>query len=100
MLGDHRPVVRPPRLVELAADIADAVQVRRVELADGGEGLGLSVGPEPVMAAAALDGVDRLQRMIQAQQVDLLHLLQHPPQLPLGRREVRVTILHVEPAPV
>jgi hypothetical protein len=52
------------------------------------------------MAAAALDGVDRLQRMVQAQQVDLLHLLQHPPQLPLGRGEVRIVILHVEPSPV
>jgi hypothetical protein len=33
--GDHRPVVRPQALVELAADGADAAQVRGVEFPDG-----------------------------------------------------------------
>ena len=98
--GDHRPAVRRPGLVELAADIADPAQVRRVELADGGDGLGQFLGQGLHIAAAALDGVDRPQRIIQPEQVDLLHLCQHPAQPPVGRGEILVTLLHVEPSPV
>ncbi len=100
VLGDHRPVVWLPRLVELTADVADAAQVRRVEVADGGHGLGQFADQELVVAAAALDGVDRLQRMVQAQQVDVLHLVQHPLQLPLGHGELRIAILYLKPSPV
>ena len=60
VLGDHRPVVRRQRLVKVAANVADAVQVRRVEVSHGGDSLGQNAGPEPVVAAAALDGVHRL----------------------------------------
>ena len=87
-------------LVELAADGADAAQVRGVEFPDGADRLGQHVGPQPVTVAAALDRVDRLQRMIEAQQVRLLQVVEHRGQLPLAQRELRVAFLHVEPPPV
>ena len=92
--------MRRPRLVELAADVADAPQVRRVEFAHGADGLGQGRGPQPVLAAAALDGIDRAQRVVEPEQVDLLDLLDDSPQPPLGGREIPVTLLHVEPSPV
>jgi hypothetical protein len=98
--GDHRPVVRPQALVELAADGTDPAQVRRVEFPDGVHRLGQHVRLQPAGAAAALDHVDRLQRMIEAQQVHVLQFLEHPGQPALARGELRVALLHVEPPPV
>ena len=52
------------------------------------------------MGTAALDGVNRLQRMIQAQQVNVLQFPEHLLQPPLGRGELRIALLHLEPSPV
>ncbi len=59
VLSDHRPFVWLPRLVELTADVADAAQVRRVEVADGGHGL-LYLKPSPVQGEIDIAGAEPL----------------------------------------
>ena len=100
---DHRPVVRPQPLVEPAAHAVDLTQVGRVKLTDRLDGRDdtISAGLATASAAAApLQRVDRPQRMIQPQQVDLLKFGQHLLQPLLARGVLGVAVLHVQPAPV
>ena len=100
VLGDHRPVMRLPGPVESTANVADAAQMHCIEVANGSHGLGQLIEPELVVPTAALDGIDRLQRIVQAQQVDVLHLLQRPCSCRSAAANSWVTILYLEPSPV
>ncbi len=97
--GDHRPVVRRQPLEELAAHVVDPAQVGRVELAHRGDGLGERLAAEG-RAGAPLHGVDRLQRVVQSQQVEVLQFGERPGQFAFGCRVLRITVLHVQPPPV
>ena len=99
VLGDHRPVVRPQSLEELAAHAVDLAQVRRVELAHPGDRLGDRLGPE-LITGTPLHGVDRPQRVVQPQQVEVLQLGQRPDEPALVRRVLGVTFLYVQPSAV
>ena len=96
MFGDHQPVVRRQALVELAADGVGPAQVRGVEFPYGFDGLGQDARPEPVAAAPA-DRVDRLQRTVEAQQVQVLKFSEQFGQAALAHREHRVLLLDVQP---
>ena len=97
--GDRRPVVRPQPGIELAADLVDPQQMRSVEFAHRRHRL----GARPIHRRArgpALQRVHRLQRIVQPQQVEVLQFGEYARHRALGRRVLRVPLLHVQPPPV
>ena len=101
--------MRLPLREEVAAHVIDLAQVGRVKLTDRRDGrrdtrgqdlTAAAVAIAPTAAIATLQRVDRLQRMIQAQQVDLLEFGEHLLQPPLAGGVLGVAVLHVQPSPV
>ena len=98
--GDHRALVRRQFGEELVTYRADPAQVRGVQVAYRADRLGQDAGAERAVAAAALHRVDRLERVIEPEQVGVLDLVEHLGQPALARGEQRIPLGHVEPAPV